>query len=135
MGCTNCSGSYLLQLAFPVRLYRFRHIFPSTLISFRPYSYNKTRRGERVLISVCGSGPFFSDPDPGDPKTGSDRIRILLRYVFDVKQNTYFLWHFLTKSKHLMTLEIKDKKVIWTKLNFRQFYITRKFELQGYFCG
>ena len=44
----------------------------------------------------CGSGPFFririrgsgfknTDPDPGDPKkTGSDRIRIRLRYDFDV---------------------------------------------------
>ena len=40
---------------------------------------------------------------------------------------------FLTKSKHLMTLKLKDKKIIWTKLYFRQFYITRKFELQGVF--
>ena len=34
-----------------------------------------------------------------------------------------------------MTLKIKDNKIIWTKLCFRQFYITRKFELQGSFCG
>ena len=44
----------------------------------------------------CGSGQFFesgsgsadpvlNSPDPGDPKkTGSDRIKILLRYVLDV---------------------------------------------------
>ena len=32
------------------------------------------------------------------------------------------LWHFLTKSKHHMTLKIKDKKIIWTKLYFRQFF-------------
>ena len=29
-----------------------------------------------------------------------------------------------------MILKIKVKKIIWTKLYFRQFYITRKFELQ-----
>ena len=32
-----------------------------------------------------------------------------------------------------MTLKIKDKKIILTKLLFRQFYITRKLELQGFF--
>ena len=32
-----------------------------------------------------------------------------------------------------MTHKIKDKKIIWTKLYFRQFYLTRKFELQGSF--
>ena len=34
-----------------------------------------------------------------------------------------------------MTHKIKDKKIIWTKLYFRQFYLARKFELQGSFCG
>ena len=34
-----------------------------------------------------------------------------------------------------MTLKIKDKKIIMTKLLFRQLYITRKFELQGSFCA
>ena len=33
-----------------------------------------------------------------------------------------------------MTLKIKDKKYL-TKLLFRQFYITRKLELQGSFNG
>ena len=33
-----------------------------------------------------------------------------------------------------MTLKIKDKKIILTKLLFRQLYVTRKFELQGSFC-
>ena len=38
-------------------------------------------------IRIRGSGFLNTDPDPGDPKkTGSDRfrIRILLRYIFDV---------------------------------------------------
>ena len=42
---------------------------------------------------------------------------------------------FFTKSKHLMTLKIKDKKIILTKLYFRQFYITSKLELQESICG
>ena len=34
---------------------------------------------------------------------------LVLRYNFDVKQNKYFfLWHFLTISKQLMTLKIKN---------------------------
>ena len=33
-----------------------------------------------------------------------------------------FIWHFPTKSKHAMTLKIKDKKNIWRKLDFRQFH-------------
>ena len=32
-----------------------------------------------------------------------------------------------------MTLKIKDKKIILTKLLLRQFYTTRKLELQGLF--
>ena len=32
-----------------------------------------------------------------------------------------------------MTHKIKDKKIIWTQLYFRQFYLTRKFELHGSF--
>ena len=32
-----------------------------------------------------------------------------------------------------MTLKIKDKTIIWTKFYFKQFYKTRKFELQGSF--
>ena len=32
-----------------------------------------------------------------------------------------------------MTLKIKDKKIIWTKLYLGQFYVMRKFELQGSF--
>ena len=53
-----------------------------------------------------------ADPDPGDSKnTGSDWIRILLRYVFDVLQKIFCKYHFYTKSKHLMTLKIKDKKL------------------------
>ena len=36
-------------------------------------------------IRIRGSGFLKTDPDPDDPKkAGSDRIRILLRYVLDV---------------------------------------------------
>ena len=85
-------------------------------------------------IRMRGSGFKNTDPDPEDSKkTGSDRIRIriILRYVFDVKQNKQ--WHFLTKSKHFMTLKIKDKKIVWTKLYFRQFFTAKK--LHGSFCA
>ena len=68
----------------------------------------------RIRIRIHESGFSNTDPDPGDPKkTWSDRIGILLRYVFDVYQDKYFfLWHFLTKSKRLMTLKITDKKYL-----------------------
>ena len=74
-------------------------------------------------IWIRGSDYKSSDPDPS------------YRYVFDVEQNNNLLSHFLTKSKHLMTLKIKDKNIILTKLYFRQFYITRKLELEGFFSG
>ena len=40
-----------------------------------------------------------------------------------------------TSFKHLMTLKIKDDKIILQKLYFRQYYMIRKVELQGYVCG
>ena len=49
------------------------------------------------------------------------------------KINIFFLWHFLTKSKHPMTLKIKDKKLVWRNCMLDNF-ITRKCELQGSFC-
>ena len=60
-------------------------------------------------------GFLNTDPDPDDPKkAGSDwiRIRILLRYVLVVRKINNFLWHFLTKSNHLMTLKIKNKNYL-----------------------
>ena len=67
----------------------------------------------RIQIRLRGSGFKNPDPDLGNPKkTGSDRIRIRIhRYVFDVQQTKEKLCHFYTKSKHLMTLKIKDKKL------------------------
>ena len=36
-----------------------------------------------------------TDPDPDDPKkTAFNRLQVLLRYVFDVKQNKYFFMPF-----------------------------------------
>ena len=65
------------------------------------------------FVSVSGSAdPVFKIRIRirGTPKKpGSDRIRILLGYIFDVKQNKYFLRHFPLKSNHLTTLKIKDK--------------------------
>ena len=82
-----------------------------------------------LSFQCCGSGPVFSDPDPnlGDPKR-PDQTRsgsYLDMFLMFVKINK-FLWPFLTKSKHLMTLKIKDKKIILTKLYLRQFNLTRK---------
>ena len=66
--------------------------------------------------------------------TLKDRIRIRLRYVFDVEPNKKYVWHFLTKSKHLGHLKSKKKNIL-TKLYFRQFNKTRNLELHGSFCG
>ena len=86
------------------------------------------------LEHCCGSGPFFPDVDSdprirflkygsGSRKPIKDRIWIwiLLRYVFDVKQNKYFFMAFFSKFNHPMTLKIKDKKNNWTKLYFKYF--------------
>ena len=66
-------------------------------------------------IRIRRSGFLNTDPELGDlKKTGSDQIliwiRILLRYVFIFSKINIFLWHFLMKFNHLMTLKIKDKK-------------------------
>ena len=58
-------------------------------------------------------------PDP----TGSGSYLEMFLMFSKIKK---MLWHFYTKSKHLMRLKIKDKKIILTKLYFRQFYVTRK---------
>ena len=45
----------------------------------------KKSANHSLITSVSDPVHFFSDPDPGDPKkTGSDQIRIFIRYVFDV---------------------------------------------------
>ena len=95
----------------------------------------------RGVLQCCGSGPLFEirisiwirgsgykklESGSGRPKkTGSNRIRILFINVFYVNQKLYFLWHFLTKSKHAMsmTLKINDKKLFrrnWNLDNFIQ---------------
>ena len=68
-------------------------------------------------------------PDPTGSGSGS---YFDMFFMFSKINNC--LWHFYTKYKHLMTLKIK-KKIFLTKLYLRQFYITRKLELQGSFCG
>ena len=35
----------------------------------------------------------------------------------------------------LVTLKIRDQKIILPKLYFRQYYMTRKRDVQGSFCG
>ena len=69
-----------------------------------------------------------SDPTGSGSGSGSFLDMFLMFSKINI-----FVWHILTKSKHLVTLKIKDKKIILTTLYFRQFYITRKFELQGSF--
>ena len=77
-----------------------------------------------VFISVADPVHFFGSGYGWPKKTGSDRIRILLKYVYDVKQHKcFFLWHFLTKSKHLMTLKIKDTFIWRENLNYRGLFV------------
>ena len=56
----------------------------------------------RIQIRIRGSGFKNTDPDPY-PTYYLDML-----LMFSKINN--FLWHFLTKSKHYMTLKIKDKK-------------------------
>ena len=74
-----------------------------------------------IYFLCCGSDNFFSGsgsadpvlkiwirvtlkrPNPGDPKKAGSGSYL---DMFDVKQNKYFLLHFL--YQHLMTLKIKD---------------------------
>ena len=88
----------------------------------------------------CGSGLFFRirirflkiriririrvTPKRLDPTRSGSYLDMFL--MFSKKK---ILWHFYTKSKHVMTLKIKEKFFFLTKLYFRQFYITRKLEL------
>ena len=104
------------------------------------------------LNQCSGSGQFFSGSRSGsaDPvfkirirvtskrphPTGSgSRSRSYLEMFLMFSKIIKNLWHFYTKSKHLMRLQIKDKKIIWTKLYFRQFYVTRNKNSRGLFVG
>ena len=70
------------------------------------------------------------------------RIRILLMYICSShylilrKQNIFHLplLCLLTLFKHLVTLKIKDQNIIFPKLYFRQYYISRKVNSQGSVC-
>ena len=42
---------------------------------------------------------------------------------------------FLTSFQHLLTLKIKDPKLIWQKMVFKQYNITKMLELHGSVCG
>ena len=70
-----------------------------------PLSYDQ-QIGYLVLSVLWIRSIFLSGSESTDPVLKIRiRIRILLRYLFDVYQEK--LWHFLTKSKHLMTLKIR----------------------------
>ena len=75
----------------------------------------------RELEAVLRIRSFFSDP------VFKIRIKIRIRVTKKIptksgsyldmllmfsKINIFFVWHFLTKSKHLMTLKIKDKNYL-----------------------
>ena len=68
------------------------------------------------------------------PKKDWIRIRILHKYIFDLKQNKYVLWHFLTNLNILWHLKSR-MKIYLDETIFEKLYITRKFELQGSYCG
>ena len=64
----------------------------------------------RIRIRIHGSGFQNLYPDPGDPKkTGYGSGSYLDMFLMLSKKN--LLWHFYTKSKHVMTLKIKEKKI------------------------
>ena len=97
---------------------------------------NNDKQDNKVYSSVADPVHFFPVPvfkirtDPGDPKkTGSGSY--LDMFLMFSKINI-LLWDFPTKSKHLLTLKIKD---YLDETDFRQFYMTRKFEFHGSFCG
>ena len=89
---------------------------------FWPSSLSTSNSKQNIVKQCCGSDPFL--------KTWI-RIWILLRSVFDIKQNKEF-WYGLF-LQILMTFKINTKQIILTKLYFRQFYMTRKLESQGSF--
>ena len=60
-------------------------------------------------IRIRGSGFLNTDPDPGEPKkTGSGSYVEMFSMLSKI---IIFVWLFLTKSKHLLTHKIKDKKL------------------------
>ena len=81
--------------------------FPSVQISYLALERANVPYGNCIFVrsnslkQCCGSGSYL------------DMFSMFSKI-------NYFLWHFLTKSKHLMTLEIKDKIIILTKLYFIQ---------------
>ena len=114
-------------------IFRFRssEISISSFINEKGSGYQCC--GSGPIYQCCGTGPFFPDPRVRFWKYGSGSgSYLVLRYVFDVYQNKYLydiflpnlniLWHLKSKIQIIMQLKIKDKKIISTKLYFRQFY-------------
>ena len=86
----------------------------------------KKRIVESMRSSVGIRSIFFADPDRGsslkdldpDPDLGNPKRpdptgsgSYLDMFLMFSKINN-FLWHFYPKSKHFMTLKIKDKKLV-----------------------
>ena len=99
-------------------LYLF-HLLPHfwNICSRSRLNHNHSRRtyivSEEGLKQCCGSGL---------PKKDRIRIWILLRNKwFWCLAKSFFFWHFLTKSNHLMTFKIKDKKLFGRNCIFDHF--------------
>ena len=95
-----------------------RFVFCPAPLSFDPLFLNVFRNRFPMFSSVqcCRSDPIFSDPvfNNSDPDLNPTLICFLM-----LRKKKFLLWHFLSTCKHLMTLKIKDKKIIWKKLYFR----------------
>ena len=70
--------------------------------------------GLRILGAGLSLNASVADPDPGDPKktgseSGSGSYLDMFLMFSKIKK---FVWHFLNKFKHIMTLKIKDKKLL-----------------------
>ena len=128
--------------------------FPSYLEGTYLFYLFKVEKAEKGLyesfslftpVQCCGSGPFFSGSGSADP-IFEIRIQIRIRVTqkrpdpdldpdptqicfFMLSKINIFLWHFLTKSKHLMTLKIKDKKLFARNcildLNYRGLFVDK----------
>ena len=125
----------------PGKLYKLNILTIESVNSCKQFSWKNPWETPDSLEQCCGSSPFFSDLDPRIRflKSGSgwpqkDRIRILLRYVliFSKINNLYFYGIFKPNLNIFWFLN-KDKKVILTKLLFRQFYISRKLNYKSLF--
>ena len=116
--CINALSCFLLTLSGQIRGY---------------YRYQFCGSGPFFRIRIHGSGFQNSDPDPVDPKKTGSGSNLDLFFMFSKINNCFMAFWYLILTSYDTSSKIK--KIILTKLYFRQFYITRKLELLGSFLS